>query len=142
MVTLHEQDFDPWALIQAHQNTLRGYGAMASFVGSMRDFNEGDTVTAMHLEHYPGMTQAQLEEIVQDGMQRWSLLGCRVAHRVGDITPEQPIVLTACWSAHRKEAFEACRYLMEALKSRAPFWKREQLIDGTQRWVEKNTPGY
>lgn len=108
----------------------------------MRDFNENDDVQAMTLEHYPGMTESQLQAIIDDAQQQWPLLQSLIVHRVGDITPGDPIVLVVCWSAHRAAAFDACRFLMEALKSRAPFWKKETLTDNSQRWVEKNTDGH
>lgn len=137
--------FDPWQqLVQYQQQYLSDgqYGATATFVGTMRDFNEGDDVTHMTLEHYPGMTEHQLETIIREASNRWCLQDTLIVHRVGDISPGEPIVLVACWSAHRAAAFDACRELMEALKSRAPFWKKETLSDGTHRWVEKNTNGY
>jgi molybdopterin synthase catalytic subunit len=87
------------------------------------------------------MTEKQLGLIVEEAFAKWMLLDALLLHRVGELKPQEPIVLVAVWSAHRKDAFEACRYLMEALKSRAPFWKREQLNTG-HRWVEKNTEGY
>lgn len=141
---LHDA-LNPWTELQnyqAEQLTSGEYGALATFVGSMRDFNQGDDVKAMHLEHYPGMTETQLAGVREDAMQQWPLLDCLIVHRVGNITPGEPIVLTACWSAHRAAAFEACRFTMEALKTRATFWKRETLQDDQNRWVEKNTPGY
>jgi len=144
-VQIKTNPFDPWQLIQQfQQNRLNegDYGATASFVGTMRDFNENDEVRAMSLEHYPGMTESQLQAIIDDACQQWPLLETLIVHRVGDITPGEPIVLVVCWSAHRAAAFDACRFLMEALKSRAPFWKKETLRDGAQRWVEKNTDGY
>ena len=117
------------------------FGATASFVGTMRNFNEGDDVCAMTLEHYEDMTQKQLNQIVDEAGEKWDIVDALIVHRVGDIKPGQPIVLTAVYSAHRAAAFDACRFLMEALKSRATFWKKETLNNGTQRWVEKNTPG-
>ena len=143
MIEIRDQTFDPWAECQQYQAqmSLQGkYGATAVFVGSMRDFNEGDAVKAMHLEHYPGMTEKYLEKIVQQAQQQWDLLDTLIIHRVGDILPDDAIVLVAVWSAHRANAFDASRFMMEELKSRAPFWKKETLPDGT-RWVEKNTPG-
>ena len=106
----------------------------------MRDFNEGDDVRGMHLEHYPGMTEKHLGEIVRDAAQQFGLLDALVIHRVGRIEPGEPIVLVAVWSAHRAAAFSACRAVMEALKSRAPFWKKETLAD-RERWVARNTAG-
>ena len=136
--------FDPWASLaeyqQAQQSLAGRFGATAVFVGSMRDFNAGETVQSMFLEHYPGMTEAYLEKISAEATRRWELLDSLILHRVGDVRPADPIVLVAVWSAHRKAAFEASRFLMEELKSHAPFWKKEQLESGS-RWVEHNTPG-
>ena len=115
------------------------FGAMASFIGTMRDLNEGDTVQSMILEHYPGMTEKHLQRSVEQAMQQWPLLNALVIHRVGELKPHDPIVLVAVWSAHRAAAFEACRFVMEDLKSKAPFWKKETLPQG-QRWVARNTP--
>jgi len=143
-VRVTDQPFDPWAEVQVRQNDRcadsGSVGATAVFVGSMRDFNEGDAVQGMFLEHYPGMTERYLEKISADAAARWDLLDTLIVHRVGELHPTDPIVLVAVWSAHRKDAFEASRWLMEELKSRAPFWKKEQLKDGS-RWVEHNTPG-
>jgi len=140
-----ESVFDPWELQQDYQLlSMHGktdYGATASFVGTMRDFNEGDDVTSMTLEHYPKMTEKQLNEIVDEACEKWSLLNVLIVHRVGEIFPAEPIVLVTVWSSHRVDAFEACRFLMEELKHRAPFWKQETLSTGSSRWVEENTPG-
>ncbi len=145
-VEVREQPFDPWQVLPDYQASgaarSGGFGATAVFVGTMRDFNEGDEVQGMTLEHYPGMTERHLERILSEAAGRWALLDALVVHRVGAIRPADPIVLVAVWSAHRKDAFEACRHIMEELKSRAPFWKREQLAQGESRWVEKNTAGY
>ena len=144
-VMICESAFDPWQALQTYQRdslTSGQYGATATFVGTMRDFNEGDDVSAMTLEHYPGMTESQLDEIIAESKAQWPLQDALIVHRVGDIQPGEPIVLVACWSAHRAAAFDACRFLMEALKSRAPFWKKETLSDNSHRWVEKNTDGY
>jgi molybdopterin synthase catalytic subunit len=136
--------FDPWLYLSEHQQTATGragqFGATAVFVGTMRDFNEDESVKAMLLEHYPGMTENYLEKISREAVQRWDLIDSLIVHRVGQLLPGEPIVLVAVWSAHRKAAFEASRYLMEELKSRAPFWKQEQLEAGA-RWVRSNTPG-
>lgn len=115
------------------------YGATATFVGTMRDFNDGDTVSSMTLEHYPAMTQKQLEDSITSCFSDWKLHNVLIIHRVGKIQPSEPIVLVAVWSAHRAEAFDACRQLMEELKHKAPFWKNETLTTGDNRWVEKNT---
>jgi molybdopterin synthase catalytic subunit len=142
-ISLHPEPFDPWSLLATHQASLPAgsFGATAVFVGTMRDFNEGDAVRGMTLEHYPGMTEKHLEGIAAEARRRWPLDDCLIAHRVGRIERGEPIVLTAVWSAHRKAAFEACRYLMEELKHRAPLWKHETLEGGEVRWVDKNTDG-
>ena len=145
-IALSASPFDPWQYLadwQA-QSALRAgqFGATAVFVGTMRDFNEGDDVTAMFLEHYSGMTERQLHELALQAQQQYALDAALIVHRVGEITPAQPIVLVAVWSAHRAAAFEACRGIMENLKHQAPFWKRETLRDGSSRWVESNTSGY
>jgi molybdopterin synthase catalytic subunit len=143
-VRLSEAAFDAWQTLQDYQsgqNALRGkYGATAVFVGTMRDFNQGDDVQSLWLEHYPGMTETELQRIVDEAQRQWPLLDSLLVHRVGAVQPDQVLVLVAVWSAHRAAAFDASRYMMEMLKSRAPFWKRETLADGSQRWVEKNTP--
>lgn len=142
-IEITHSPFDPWQAIQHHQQTLdlQGkYGATASFVGTMRDFNEGDEVNAMTLEHYPGMTEQYIEKILDQANQQWDILDTLVIHRTGSLYPNDPIVLVAVWSAHRADAFSACRFIMEELKSNAPFWKKEELNEGS-RWVKKNTPG-
>lgn len=145
-VKICTQCFDPWLEIQQYQaerpEMAGKFGATSVFIGSMRDFNEGDDVKAMTLEHYPGMTEKQLEKIVELAMQQWDVIDALVVHRVGDIVPAEPIVLVVVWSSHRGDAFDACRHMMEALKSNAPFWKKEKLISETERWVDKNTDGY
>lgn len=138
-------DFDPWQEIQSYQqnSAIAGkFGATSIFVGTMRDFNQGDEVRAMHLEHYPGMTEKQLELIVDEASRKWAVIDALVVHKVGDIFPNQPIVLVAVWTTHRGDAFDASRYIMEALKSTAPFWKKEYLAMEKTRWVAENTDGY
>ena len=133
----------PWNKLQEFESNFlkneKGVGASACFVGTMRDFNEGDDVIAMTLEHYPAMTQRQLQHIINQSYQQWPLLHTMLIHRVGRILPSEPIVVVAAWSAHRDAAFEACRFLMEELKASAPFWKKEQLLNGDERWVTHNT---
>ncbi len=145
-VEIHSDTLSPWEELASHEQAraeLKGrIGAAGVFVGTMRDFNEASDVIAMHLEHYPGMTETHLERICAEAGKRWELLDTLVVHRVGEILPAEPIVLVAVWSEHRKDAFEACRFIMEDLKSKAPFWKKETLTDGSTRWVEKNTAGY
>jgi len=143
-IEIRATPFDPLAVLAQYQESmteLQGrYGATASFVGTMRDHNEGSAVTGMTLEHYPGMTERHLQNIVAEAQQQWALLDVLIVHRVGELRPNDPIVLVAVWSAHRAAAFEACRFIMEALKSRAPFWKKEALSTG-ERWVANNTTG-
>ncbi|MEE9335138.1 MAG: molybdenum cofactor biosynthesis protein MoaE [Granulosicoccaceae bacterium] len=142
--TVLDTPFDPLQVLHQHEQTLDagGYGAAAHFIGTMRNHNEGVSVSSLTLEHYPAMTAKELAKIIDDAHTKWKLIDALIVHRVGTMTPGDPIVLTAVWSAHRADAFEACRYLMEELKSRAPFWKKETLADGVDRWVEKNTSGY
>jgi molybdopterin synthase catalytic subunit len=143
-VEIRERPFDPWREVvrfqEGHPALLGKAGATAVFVGSMRDFNESQNVHTMTLEHYPGMTERHLEKICEDAGNRWALQEILVIHRVGALRSADPIVLVAVWSAHRAAAFEACASVMEALKSHAPFWKKEELDEG-HRWVASNTPG-
>jgi len=132
--------FNPWDEIQRFQSAhLQSghYGATASFVGTMRDFNINKSISHMTLEHYPAMTQHFLDELCQQGKEQYALDDCLIIHRFGDIHPGEPIVLTAAWSAHRAQAFDACRFLMEELKARAPFWKKE-VTEGGERWVHND----
>ena len=143
-VRICAEAFDPFAELSAFQTALgerrRGIGALASFIGSMRDFNAEEAVEAMVLEHYPGMTDKHLERIAAEARAKWRLDEVLIVHRVGEILPGDPIVLVATWSAHRAHAFESCRAVMEDLKSSAPFWKKERTVSGS-RWVANNTPG-
>ena len=142
-VQLRDVNFDPREELAAYQQGVLGqrgkYGAVVSFVGTMRDFNDGRAVQAMTLEHYPGMTEKNLQRICAEARRQWDILDALIVHRVGEVRPNDPIVLVAVWSAHRAAAFDACRYLIEELKTRAPFWKKEQWHE-TARWVEHNTP--
>ena len=143
-VELREQGFDPYAELAGYQADMDcggQYGATACFVGTMREFNDGDRIEGMSLEYYPGMTEKHLQKICEQARQRWALLDTLVIHRVGRVAISDSIVLVAVWSAHRGDAFDACHYIMEELKQTAPFWKKEKLADG-ERWVEKNTDGY
>lgn len=143
-IEIRDTPFDPYQELARYQESLdalRGrYGATAIFVGTMRDYNEGDRIHDMTLEHYPGMTERHLQKIVEEAGRQWDLLEALLIHRVGQLLPNDPIVVVAVWSPHRAAAFAACRYIMEALKSQAPFWKKESLTGG-QRWVEKNSAG-
>ena len=142
-IKISAEAFDPYQEIQAYQNAktdnIGAFGATSIFIGTMRDFNEGDDVQGMTLEHYPGMTEKQLEKIVAEALLKWPVIDALVVHRVGDILPNEPIVLVAVWTSHRGDAFDASRYIMEGLKSRAPFWKKELLKSQAERWLVKNT---
>jgi molybdopterin synthase catalytic subunit len=124
---------------QAEADALRAgdldVGAVVTFVGTVRDVNEGDSVSMLELEHYPGMTEKALEAIVAEARERFDVRGVTVVHRVGVLAPGDPIVLVAVTGAHRGEAFDACRFVMDYLKTRAPFWKKERTPQG-ERWVE------
>ena len=129
---------EPFDLTAEQQAIYRGnpsIGGLVTFVGLMRDINEGDQVTRMVLEHYPGMTEQALQQIAGEAAARWGLEGIRVIHRVGELQPQDPIVLVAVASRHRGEAFRACEFLIDYLKTKAPFWKKEITGDG-ERWVE------
>ena len=137
---LTNKAFNPWDEIQRYQDghlQSGHYGATASFVGTMRDFNINESVSHMTLEHYPKMTQHYLDKLCLQCNQQYELDDCLIIHRFGDIYPNEPIVLTVAWSAHRAQAFDACRYLMEELKSNAPFWKKE-VTDKGERWVHND----
>ena len=145
-IKISTQAFDPFQEILSYQSTSldnRGaIGATNVFIGTMRDFNENIAVKGMTLEYYPGMTEKQLEKIVIKAQCQWTLIDSLIIHRVGDILPHESIVLVAVWSSHRGDAFDASRYIMEALKSKAPFWKKERLLTDRERWVTTNTNGY
>ena len=134
-VSVQEADFDVGAEIAALTAGDARAGAVASFVGLVRDVNDGSGVSEMTLEHYPGMTEKALSEIVAEAKSRWDIYTVRVIHRVGRLQPCDRIVLVAVSSAHRGEAFAACEFIMDYLKTRAPFWKREVTPDGA-RWVD------
>ena len=146
VVKIVNEAFDPWKEVQQIQDispSMSGkYGATSVFVGTMRDFNAGALVKGMCLEHYPRMTEKQLEKIIIQASDQWALIETLVVHRVGDVFPDDVLVLVAVWSVHRGDAFDASRYIMEALKSKAPFWKKEILTSDKTRWVNKNTDGY
>lgn len=142
-IEIRKDPFDPYSELAGYQSLMRQtgrYGATAIFIGTLRDFNEGAKVHEMVLEYYPGMAEKHLDSICNAASEKWELLDVLVLHRAGHVNIGDPIVLVAVWSAHRAAAFEACRFIMEDLKSKAPFWKQETLQNG-KRWVEKNTPG-
>lgn len=136
--------FDPWREIgdyEKRHRIMQGVcGATAVFVGSSRDHNEGRSVAGLFLDYYPRMTEAYLNRLCDEAAEKWPIQHALVLHRVGEIAVGETIVLVATWSAHRAAALEACRYLIEELKHRAPFWKKETLATGEALWVERNTP--
>ncbi|MEQ7918022.1 molybdopterin synthase catalytic subunit MoaE [Xanthomonas sp. WHRI 1810A] len=134
-VRVQATPFDPGAEVNALHAANVGVGAVVSFVGYVRDFNDGREVAGMFLEHYPGMTEKALGKIVEEARQRWPLLKLEVLHRVGALEPGEPIVFVGVASAHRQAAFQACDFVMDYLKTRAPFWKKETTSQGP-RWVE------
>jgi molybdopterin synthase catalytic subunit len=137
-VRVQTEDFDVGAEIAALRRGNAKVGAVASFVGIVRDLNDGAAVAEMTLEHYPGMTERALEKIVADARGRWDIYDVCVIHRVGTLKPTDQIVLVVVSSAHRGDAFQACEFLMDYLKTRAPFWKKENTPAGA-RWVEAKT---
>jgi molybdopterin synthase catalytic subunit len=134
-VRIQTEDFDAGAEIAALRAGNPAIGAVASFVGVVRDRNDGDAVAALTLEHYPGMTEKSIEAIVAEARSRWSIIDVTVVHRVGELKPLDPIVLVVVAGAHRGDAFAACEFIMDYLKTRAPFWKKEQTPEGP-RWVD------
>ena len=134
-VTVQHADFDQSVETARLRAGNPGVGAVVSFVGTVRDMNEGANVAEMEREHYPGMTEQSLERIVDQACARWPLAGALVIHRVGPLKPLEQIVLVACSAAHRGEAFAACEFIIDYLKTDAPFWKKEQTPDGA-RWVD------
>ena len=135
-IKLFEKAFDPAHEISRLTGDNKAMGAIVSFIGTMRDFNEDDEVLTMRLEHYPGMTEKSLKKIADEAKQRWRLGDVSVFHRVGLINPGEPIVLVAVSSVHRGEAFQACEFVIDFLKTQAPFWKKEVLTDG-EHWVNE-----
>ncbi|PAA11756.1 molybdopterin synthase catalytic subunit MoaE [Pseudomonas fragi] len=127
--------FDPGAEVNALHAANLGVGAVVSFVGYVRDFNDGREVAGMFLEHYPGMTEKALAKIAVEAGERWPLLKLEVLHRIGALEPGEPIVFVGVASGHRQAAFDACEFVMDYLKTRAPFWKKEQTAVGSC-WVE------
>jgi molybdopterin synthase catalytic subunit len=134
-VRVQEADFDTGKELEALTHGRRDVGAVASFVGIVRDANDGARVSGMTLEHYPGMTEKALEGICAEASSRWDLIDTLVIHRVGPLRPGDRIVLVGVASAHRGDAFAACEFIIDYLKTRAPFWKREDTPEGP-RWVE------
>ncbi len=134
-VRVQTHDFDVGAEISAMRLSNPNIGAVVSFVGQVRDLNDGDNVASMTLEHYSGMTEKSLESIVEQARKRWGIEDALIVHRVGELKPLDQIVLVLVVSAHRQDAFAACEFMMDYLKTEAPFWKKEQTPSGA-RWVE------
>jgi molybdopterin synthase catalytic subunit len=134
-IRIQEADFDLTTEVKALRMDDPRVGAVVTFVGTVRDINDGSQVQGMTLEHYPGMTEKSLEAIIMQARSRWDLYKTLVIHRVGPLLPEDQIVLVAVTSAHRSEAFAACEFIMDYLKTAAPFWKKEETPEGS-KWVD------
>jgi molybdopterin synthase catalytic subunit len=135
VIRVQQEDFDPGAELERLRGNLQGSaGAVVSFIGLVRDLNEGDGITGMTLEHYPGMTEKALAAIAAEASARWKLNDAVIIHRVGPLAPNDRIVLVIAAGAHRKEAFRACEFMIDALKTKAPFWKKETGSRGS-RWI-------
>lgn len=135
-VSVQAADFDLSAEVAALRAGDGGVGAVVAFVGTVRDRSEGRGVRGVELEHYPGMTEAAIEAMIDAARQRFELRAVRVVHRIGALAPTDQIVLVAVTSMHRGQAFQACEFLMDYLKTQAPFWKKEQRPDGDAAWVD------
>lgn len=134
-VRVQTEDFDVGFEINQLGKARKGIGAVVSFVGLVRDLNNGDTISQLTLEHYPGMTEKSLISIIGQAEKRWRILDALIIHRVGTLQPSDQIVLVAVTSAHRGDAFAACEFIMDYLKTEAPFWKKEVTSQG-ERWVD------
>jgi molybdopterin synthase catalytic subunit len=134
-VAIQHEDFDVSAEVAALRAHDKRVGAVCVFVGTVRDRNDGEAVSAMELEHYPGMTEKAIEAMVAQARKRFDILGVKVIHRVGLLQPQDQIVMVAVTSAHRGQSFQACEFLMDYLKTQAPFWKKESTPQG-ERWVD------
>jgi molybdopterin synthase catalytic subunit len=146
-VCIQTEPFDPGQALHALRCNQSGeldpsIGAVASFIGLVREFNEGDDVTTLELEHYPGMTEKVIEGILDQALERWPLYAVHVVHRVGPLAPTDLIVWVGAASAHREAALQACAFVMDFLKTNAPFWKKERKADGKARWVSDRASDY
>ncbi|WP_256493242.1 molybdopterin synthase catalytic subunit MoaE [Endozoicomonas sp. SCSIO W0465] len=135
MISIQVDDFNPGQEYERLEGNTSS-GAIVTFTGTVRDMNLGDEVGGLFLEHYPGMTEKALQEIIDEAVQRWELQVVRIIHRIGQLHPGDRIVFVGVASAHRKEAFAACEFIMDYLKTRAPFWKKETTPEG-DRWVDE-----
>jgi molybdopterin synthase catalytic subunit len=134
-VSIQTEDFDLSTEVARLRETEKGIGAVCSFIGTVRDRNDGQRISTMELEHYPGMTEKSIEAMIDEAHKRFDIFGARVIHRVGLLQPLDQIVLVSVSSAHRGQSFQACEFLMDYLKTQAPFWKKEQTPEGA-RWVD------
>ena len=134
-VKVQTEDFNPQTVVNALCKGRSDIGAVVTFVGLVRDSAQANAVSAMELEHYPGMTERALQDIVDQAHQRWQLQGVSIIHRVGKLQPAEQIVMLAVASLHRREAFQACEFMIDFLKTRAPFWKKEYTAHGAH-WVD------
>jgi molybdopterin synthase catalytic subunit len=134
-VLVQTADFNVDTELLALRQQSKAVGAMVNFIGVVRDTNDDQLVSAMELEHYPGMTERSIKDIIEQAAQRWDLIAAKVIHRVGQLLPGDQIVLVAVCSKHRGDAFQACEFIMDFLKTQAPFWKKEQTANG-ERWVD------
>jgi len=137
MIRVQSEAFDIGSEIKALTGGRVDIGAIVTFAGLVRDFNDGSKVTGLSLEHYPGMTERELEKIEIEARARWDLQECLIIHRYGDMGLGEPIVMVATASPHRQDAFEAAHFLMDWLKTKAPFWKQEQNSEGEKSWVKE-----
>lgn len=141
MISIQTQDFDLSHEVAALRAMSGETGAIVTFTGMVRDVSSGASISQLYLEHYPGMTEKSIAAIVEEAAQRWELLGTRVIHRVGLLSATEQIVMVAVSSQHRSNAFCACEFIMDYLKTRAPFWKKEKTPDGEQ-WLETKTTDF
>lgn len=140
-VSIQTEDFDLSAEVAKLRASDKRVGAVCSFVGTVRDVNDGDAVSELELEHYPGMTEKSIEATIEAAFNRFDIYAVRVIHRVGKLQPMDQIVMVAVTSAHRGESFQACEFVMDYLKTQAPFWKKEQTPEASSaaRWVDART---
>lgn len=141
MVRVQQEDFDVGAEITRLRLQYPQAGAVVSFTGQVRDLNDGQSVASLTLEHYPGMTEKSLDVIVEQARQRWNIFDALVIHRIGTLLPQAQIVLVIVASAHRGDAFAACEFIMDYLKTEAPFWKKEVTPEGA-KWLDERASDY
>ena len=135
IIKIQSEDFNPQSIVDALCEGRADIGALVTFVGLVRDSAQSESISALELEHYPGMTEKALLDIVEQAHQRWNLQGASIIHRIGVLQPAEQIVMVAVASPHRGEAFQACEFMMDFLKTRAPFWKKEHTLQGAH-WVD------